>query len=761
MYGFKECSSCGALYNKERCCSNVNFVDKFVRNPNKTPNSSQRPPHNCPKCGNPVEGLYCRQCALLRKKLEEVWFTICDKNEIFQDFLNTSKSSNDNTNVVNAPQEPFDFNQDPGKNSSQSPPHIDHHCCYGCGDSLDVLIISNSEPCYNQNVDEFPQTLPSLHLTCYSGDENSFTYDSNLNFVDDSPNPPLQPLTYSYELCGNDAHYGHYCPPQVPFIYNPEPGPHDTFQCQPMNQNSNSFGFDKFQRSQYPVIHHPPQETSVEMLQARENLMESIQTFLKKFNRISFRETPKVLLLAWEKFFEIKHACKEKQHQPEDIQELLNKLLHDVQIISEELANFINTPNWNRPAFYHDDDEDDDEEYTITITPILPTVEPDNSLSMRDENLSTIPEKEESNVEDLVSIPSESEDISDSMCDVPFCDNSTPLEALKDHSEILLDSNDDYSSSDDDSIYSEDIDYVEASPPDSELVSLEEVKDFENGDIDTDILLTIKDDILREKLLNINLLIAKIEALKDNPTPSSNFVTKSPSTSPNSFLEETNISYNCLPESETFCFNLEEKSSGYFDNLTRQPRVHVPNVLPTHPTIHLDSDFTLSSDSIGSDLVVSFPSETRNKIFIPGIFIEVQSKRFLSPNEFSISFIRDLLSPVFDTLLPFSSENEDNVFNPGILASNEEKSPHLLSHRGFKAFQLISDFSKSPMMIYGADIPILDVPFLHFYPFDKLKIAPDFEASRARGFVLRSLELQSSASLWESNIQILSTNVYL
>ncbi|GJV43220.1 hypothetical protein Tco_1427756 [Tanacetum coccineum] len=47
------------------------------------------------------------------------------------------------------------------------------------------------------------------------------------------------------------------------------------------------------------------------------------------------------------------------------------------------------------------------------------------------------------------------------------------------------------------------------------------------------------------------------------------------------------------------------------------------------------------------------------------------------------------------------------------LASNEEKSPHLLSHRGFKAFQL---FSKSPMMIYGGDSPILDVPFLYFYP---------------------------------------------
>ncbi|GKA24808.1 hypothetical protein Tco_0710841, partial [Tanacetum coccineum] len=76
------------------------------------------------------------------------------------------------------------------------------------------------------------------------------------------------------------------------------------------------------------------------------------------------------------------------------------------------------------------------------------------------------------------------------------------------------------------------------------------------------------------------------------------------------------------------------------------------------------------------------------------------------------------LSPMFDTLLPFSSENDGKVFNHGILASNEEKSPHPLSHRGFKAFQL---FSESPMMIYGGNIPTLDVP-----------IAPDYEASRAR-----------------------------
>ncbi|GKE98282.1 hypothetical protein Tco_0021633, partial [Tanacetum coccineum] len=107
---------------------------------------------------------------------------------------------------------------------------------------------------------------------------------------------------------------------------------------------------------------------------------------------------------------------------------------------------------------------------------------------------------------------------------------------------------------------------------------------------------------------------------------------------------------------------------------------------------------------------------------------------------------------VIDTLLPFSSENEDKVFNTSILASKEEKSPHLLSHRGFKAFQLIFDFSERPMMIYGGNIPILDV-----------LIAPDYEDSRARGIFLRSLELQSFAYFY-MGIQyprFLPTNVYL
>nr|GEZ62025.1 hypothetical protein [Tanacetum cinerariifolium] len=77
--------------------------------------------------------------------------------------------------------------------------HYDYNC------PLKVLIILNPEPCNNQTIDELPQTLPSFDPTCHSGDENSFTYVSKSNIVDDSPdvfNPPPQPLTYSYEFVG-------------------------------------------------------------------------------------------------------------------------------------------------------------------------------------------------------------------------------------------------------------------------------------------------------------------------------------------------------------------------------------------------------------------------------------------------------------------------------------------------------------------------------------------------------------------------------
>nr|GFB11605.1 hypothetical protein [Tanacetum cinerariifolium] len=118
---------------------------------------------------------------------------------------------------------------------------------------------------------------------------------------------------------------------------------------------------------------------------------------------------------------------------------------------------------------------DDDDVYDSAITPVLSTEEPIDSLSIGDEHLDTISATEsdeviKSSVEDLVLVPSESEGIPDTMCDVHLDNNHTPLEA-KDHVEVVINSNDDISSSDDDSLHEENIEYVEASPPDSELVS--------------------------------------------------------------------------------------------------------------------------------------------------------------------------------------------------------------------------------------------------------------------------------------------------
>ncbi|GKC30848.1 hypothetical protein Tco_1038142 [Tanacetum coccineum] len=260
--------------------------------------------------------------------------------------------------------------------------------------------------------------------------------------------------------------------------------------------------------------------------------------------------------------------------------QVIQKKEEEKRIVEEQVSK---DQYWKIPICY-DDDEDD----TIAITPVLPIEEPDNSLSMGDEHLDTIPATEsdeviKSSVENLIPIPSEHEGIPDSVCDVPLCNSPTSLEAFKEHSETIIDSNDDSTLSDDD--FYENIDYVDASPPDVEIVSLEvvEIVDPEVERIDDDTLSTIKENTLREKLLNVNLLIAKIDALRDNPTPSSDVVTKSTSTFPNLFLEETNTFDNSIPESETFRFNLEEIRSG-------SPTTHSELYLPDYKAFHIDND---------------------------------------------------------------------------------------------------------------------------------------------------------------------------
>ncbi|GKF86894.1 hypothetical protein Tco_0254721, partial [Tanacetum coccineum] len=86
--------------------------------------------------------------------------------------------------------------------------------------------------------------------------------------------------------------------------------------------------------------------------------------------------------------------------------QIMQKKEEEKRIVKEQASK---DRYWKIPICY-----DDDEDVTIAITSVLPIKEPDNSLSMGDEHLDTVPEMEsneviKSSVEDLVPIPSESE----------------------------------------------------------------------------------------------------------------------------------------------------------------------------------------------------------------------------------------------------------------------------------------------------------------------------------------------------------------
>ncbi|GJV43290.1 hypothetical protein Tco_1427826 [Tanacetum coccineum] len=143
--------------------------------------------------------------------------------------------------------------------------------------------------------------------------------------------------------------------------------------------------------------------------------------------------------------------------------------------------------------------------------------------------------------------------------------------------------------------------------------------------------------------------------------------------------------------------------------------------LPKNESFHFDHYYDPSSPhppaKLPDDDGIHFDFEPDTGILTAKVVDDISEHYVLMPSILPTHPTRCL---VINTLLPFLSENENKVFNSSILAYNEEKSPQpdddLLSHRGFKDFHVISGFSESPMMIYEEDIPLLDVPFLYFYP---------------------------------------------
>ncbi|GJW31411.1 hypothetical protein Tco_0051443 [Tanacetum coccineum] len=181
--------------------------------------------------------------------------------------------------------------------------------------------------------------------------------------------------------------------------------------------DSNSFGFDQFQSPQY-TVNHPIFNAQNELLNSQNKIMEQMTSICDM------------------------------------VGQYMQKKEEDRRIAKDQVAK---DRYWKIPICY-----DDDEDYTTAITPVLSTEEPVDSLIMEDEHLDAIPAMKsdkviKSSVENLVPIPSESEDFSDneSECDVPVDDELSPT--FMTFSNPLFDSNEDFTSSDDESLYDEDV----------------------------------------------------------------------------------------------------------------------------------------------------------------------------------------------------------------------------------------------------------------------------------------------------------------
>nr|GEZ76386.1 hypothetical protein [Tanacetum cinerariifolium] len=301
---------------------------------------------------------------------------------------------------------------------------------------------------------------------------------------------------------------------------------------------------------------------------------------------------------------------------------------------------------------------------------------------MRDEHLDTIPETEsgeliKSSVENLVPNPIESED--ERGCDVPACDDFITF------SNLLFDADDDFSSKsllnhDPSIIPSSKIDYLLDEFVD-ELILLKSIPPgIDEADCDPE-----KEIRRIEKLLYDN---SSPRPLKEFISKNSNVAIESFSPSPipaedsDSLIEEIDLSLTLDDSMPPGIENDDYDCEG--------------DILIFEGLLSNDSLSLLENESFYFDI----PSSLRPPA-TPSDDDEIE------PNSgiLTVKVVGDISEhyvPI-PRLLPTQPT----------LASNQDKSPHLLSHRGLKAFQLSSE---SPMMIYGGNIPILDVPFLHFYP---------------------------------------------
>ncbi|GKE35073.1 hypothetical protein Tco_1454395, partial [Tanacetum coccineum] len=286
----------------------------------------------------------------------------------------------------------------------------------------------------------------------------------------------------------------------------------------------------------------------------------------------------------------------------------------------------------------------------------------------------------------------------ESECDVPVCDDFTTF------SNPLFDSDDNFSSSDDESFSDKDVrkeTFKIYSNPlfDEEIISSKIDPHHFNSESDLIESLLNRDismvsypkiDYLLEEfsdeLTHINLIQPGIKEADLDPEEEIHLI-------------EELLYDNSSPRPP-------EESNSKISDATIDSSSPSPIPLPETESFHFDHYDVPSSPrprAKPSDDGIFFDFEPDTIVLTSKVVEDISEHYVLMPK---LLPTQPTLCPDIDTLLPFSSENEDKVFNRGILSSP------LLSHRG----KFTSDFSESPMMISGGNIPLLDVSYLHLYP---------------------------------------------
>ncbi|GKC84368.1 hypothetical protein Tco_1140085, partial [Tanacetum coccineum] len=364
---------------------------------------------------------------------------------------------------------------------------------------------------------------------------------------------------------------------------------------------------------------------STEMLLAKEKLIKVIPTCLKNNNQPP-EEKSIAVLLAEESILIVMQTLEEKQIDTESMQELLFQFYKDLPT----LECIDETPS------------------SDAITPDLPITD---SLVMEDENLDTIPETDsdeeiESSVENLNLTPNESEDLSDYVSDddESSSEEDVPVENFKIYSNPLIEFDEEIFSSEINPLYNEVLEDLDSIPPGNENDHFNVESDLIESLLNKDTVITspkidfllvefagelalinpippriaetnfdLKEDIhLIKKLLYDNSSTRPPEELNSEI---SDTIIKSFSSSPipvkdsDSLMEEIDIfltADDSIPPGidsdgyeEDNLFLEYEPDPGELtrvvEDIFGEPRVHMPNVLPTHPTLCQDLDFTLST----------------------------------------------------------------------------------------------------------------------------------------------------------------------